>query len=390
MVLDRALATVPDSRNRALITELAYGYLRYKGRLDFVVDSFLSTPGRLPAKARNLLGLAAYELHFLDRVPDYATVSRAVDLARKNFGPGMSRLVNAVLRKVPGVDVDDPGFFQKDNPGRMLFWSRYYSCPHWLVKMWMQDFGQDLTHEYLRISLQKPATGIRLAPGMEDLELDSAWAVQRMGPSVLLRDNYPGLDDLEKKKLVFRQSFAGQKALWELGLKQWTSPVWDMCAGRGGKSLLMSTAGLSVWASDPDMSRLEGLAGLVRAQGQGMQVFAALGQKPPLKKRPKTILVDAPCSGLGVLGRRPDIKWKRTPGDVRYLSGLQKELLASAARFLPPDGEIVYLTCTLSRAENERQVEEFLLAHTDFEQLQTYMTPVEEGLGEFFFGIRMG
>ncbi|WP_291319295.1 transcription antitermination factor NusB [Desulfonatronospira sp.] len=388
MVLDRNLDPEMDPRDRSLATELAYGYLRYKGRLDFVLNCFLKSPARLSGGARALMGLAAYEIFFLERIPDYAAVSRAVALARKKFGARMSSLVNAVLRKCCRVDASDPDFFSQDNPGEVLFLSRFYSCPEWMVKLWQKDYGSDKARVYLKQSLQKPAAGVRLAPGADTGSLDEHYVVQRIGPSVHLRDNYPDLEDLERKKKVVRQSFSGQKALWELGLGQWKSPVWDMCAGRGGKTMLMSSQGLQIWASDTHRPRLAGLKKELQGQVQVL-IFAAQGQRPPLKKAPGTVLVDAPCTGLGVLSRRPDTKWKRSARDVPELSRIQKELLASAADILPRKGEIIYVTCTLTRQENQEQVKDFLKKHKDFKCLQTYGTGADEHLGEFFFGARL-
>ncbi len=388
MVLDRSLDPALAPRDRALITELVYGYLRYKGRLDYVLESFLKSPGKLPGGLKILMGLAAYEIYFLDRIPDYAAVSRAVALARKRFGSRMSSLVNAVLRKCPGVDAFDPDFYRRDKPGDIIFLSRFYSSPEWIVQMWRKDYGADIARKYLKQSLQKPATGIRLAPGADAGSLDASYVVQRMGPSVLVRDHYPGLEDLEREKKVFRQSFAGQKTLWELGLGAWRSPVWDMCAGRGGKTMLMSSQGMQVWASDTYLPRLAGLKKGFLEQGKTL-VFAAQGQKPPLKKTPSTVLVDAPCTGLGVLSRRPDSKWKRSPQDVLDLSHVQKGLFASAAGILLRDSELIYVTCTLSRQENQEQVADFLDTHQDFECVQTYDTGLDENLGEFFFGVRL-
>ncbi len=389
MVLDRNMDPGLDPRDKGLITELAYGYLRYKGRLDFVVSSFLSNPGRLPPRLKVLMGLAAYELFFLKRIPEYATVSSAVNLARKEFGPRMASLVNAVLRQTVGVNCFDPGFYRRDKPDEAVFLSRFYSCPEWIIRMWIKDYGARAALKYLRQSLQKPLPGFRIAPGVDEGALSGLRVAQKIGSSVLIAEGKPRLDELEKKGLIFRQSFAGQKAMWELGLGQWPSPVWDMCAGRGGKALLLSTQDLDVWASDPHLHRLTGLKRLAVEQKQDIKVFAARGQDLPLKKNPATVLVDAPCTGLGVLGRRPDTKWKRKSVDVRALKKNQQELLEASADVLSSGGMLIYLTCTLSRAENEDQVERFLNAHQDFELIRLYTTDPAEEPGEFFFGVSM-
>ena len=389
MVLDKSIDQELDPRDKGLITELAYGYLRYKERLDFVVRSFLSNPGRLPAKLKILIGLAAYEVFFLQRIPEYATVSSAVNLARKEFGPRMASLVNAVLRQAAGVNFFDPGFYRRDKPDKAVFLSRFYSCPEWIVRLWIKDYGTSVSLKYLRQSLQKPLPGFRIAPGVEEGALSGLNLAHKIGSSILIADASPELDELEKKGLIFRQSFAGQKAMWELGLGRWPSPVWDMCAGRGGKALLLSTQGLDVWASDPHLQRLTGLKRLALEQKQDINVFAARGQDLPLKKSPATVLIDAPCTGLGVLGRRPDTKWKRRSSDVSALKKIQQELLEASADVLPSGGMLVYLTCTLNREENEDQVEGFLNVHQDFELIRSYTTDPEEEPGEFFFGVSM-
>lgn len=388
-VLDRTLKKIPDPRDKSLVTELSYGYLRYRGRMDFAVAWFLSAPRKLPFKLKTMMGLAAYELFFLDRVPSYATISRTVDLGKHRFGSKMGSLINAVLRQVTSVDVQDPGFFQRDHPSDLDFCSRFYSCPKWIVKTWFKDYGREQAIRYLEQSLKKPPLGLRLAPGAGDPDLDNSLFLERRGPSLCLSQEHPEVSRWEEQGLAFRQSFAGQKALWETGMTTWPSPVWDACAGRGGKALLMESQGLKIWASDYHLPRLQGLVQQIREQGRDISVFAARGEEPPLQAAPGTVLLDVPCTGLGVLSRRPDIKWKRTPKEMNLMLGTQKALLDAAARILPGGGELIYMTCTLSRAENETQMEHFLSRHKDFELIQTYLTDPAENLGEFFFAARM-
>ena len=384
-VLDRELELNDDQRNKALITEIVYGYLRYRARIDYVVNLFLSKPQKLPFKLKILLGLAGYEIHFLDRVPDYASVSRAVDLSRRIFGRRMSGLINAVLRKVLKVDLFDEQIYKADNPGEIRFWSRYYSCPEWIVKMWKQSYGSQLCLEYLSQSLGKPPLGLREGRGwygstsMQHVEM-------RLGNSVLIKKDVPDMDKYLQADRVFRQSFAGQQALHKLGMKEWKGPVWDMCAGSGGKSLLMLDQGLKVYSSDVSIRRLKRCSKLSRDYDTFSHVFAASGKFPPLKNNPPTILIDAPCSGLGVLSRRPDIKWKRKPVDIDRLSITQTALLSSAASMVGNHGRIVYLTCTLCKNENERRINDFLYKHNNFTLENTFQTDPGQELREFFYG----
>ena len=385
--LDRELQNVCDSRDKALITEMVYGYLRFKGRIDFVLSLFLDNPDRLPHGLKILLGLAGYELFFLNRVPDYATVSGAVDLSKRLYGRTLSGLVNAVLRKASCVDIFSENTFKNDSPDEILFWSRFYSCPRWIVKMWKKAYKKDLCLKYLEQSLDKPPSGVRESRGNFGLIANPEHVALRLKNSVLIKGNYPDLDRYLMEGRIFRQSFAGQQAMYELGMKNWRGPVWDMCAGSGGKTFLMLDRDLDVYSSDPSLKRLKNLKELGRSYPGATRIFAASGESAPLKSAPATILIDAPCTGLGVLSRRPDIKWKRHPKDVGRLALIQTELLNGASSVLNEQGRIVYLTCTLSPDENERRINDFLYEHKDFILEKTFQTDTRQELKEFFYGV---
>lgn len=385
-VLDNELVNISDARDRGFVTEVVYGYLRYKGRLDFLVDSHLDKPGKLPIKLRLLLGLAGYELFFLDRVPDYATVSCAVDLCRKLSNQKMTPLVNALLRKIALKDIHSFNTFRKDKPSDVVFWSRFYSCPLWIVKSLNKAYGAEMCLSYLKQTLEKPPLGLRAVSGFPEISGQDEFVLQKMGNSLLLRDGSPEIESLIQQGRFFRQSFAGQQAMRELGMNQWSQPVWDMCAGSGGKTLLMLDQGLDVYSSDVSFRRLRNLSSISKKFGYESLIFAASGTHLPLKNYPGTILIDAPCSGLGVLSRRPDIKWKRSPSDVARLARIQTSLLDSAARSVQSGGRIVYITCTVGKKENETKAHDFLYKHKDFSLEKMYQTDLNQGLNEFFFG----
>lgn len=384
--LDLELNYIPHQRDKALITEMVYGYLRFKGRIDFVINLFLDNPEKLPPGLKILLGLAGYELFFLDRVPDYAAVSRAVDSTARLFGRKLSGLTNAVLRKALKVDIFSESTFNKDSPGEAVFWSRYYSCPLWIIKIWKKAYGRELCLEYLRQSLDRPPLGLRAGKKFPERMSESPVAVQRIENSLLVSGMTPGIDKCLREKMVFRQSFAGQQAMFELGMKDWAWPVWDMCAGSGGKTFLMLDLGMEVYSSDISPKRLKNLKQTSKACASPSLVFAASGHKPPFKNSPGTILIDAPCTGLGVLSRRPDIKWKRRPLDMEKLTRTQAGLLRSAAGISAKQGRIVYLTCTLTKDENERRVNDFLYEHKDFVLEKIFQTDIRQNLKETFFG----
>jgi 16S rRNA (cytosine967-C5)-methyltransferase len=281
----------------------------------------------------------------------------------------------------------------------VTFLSRFYSCPQWIVDRWLRDYGETACLEYLRRSLQEPFLGLRVNRSLpehetllETLRTDPgcvascpSGAAFEPGPAV-------PLEALERKGLLSRQSFAVQSMLFALGHADWPQPVWDACAGRGGKACFLMEQGLAgVWASDANRGKLLGLRQEAdRLHLQQPLVFAAdAANALPLRRSPGTILLDVPCSGLGVLSRRPDIKWKRHPGDVDRLIQVQAAMLEQAYEALQPGGCIVYMTCTLHSEENERRVEEFSSRHAGgVSVLDMRQTERESGSREFFFAAK--
>jgi 16S rRNA (cytosine967-C5)-methyltransferase len=396
--LDRALgSSSPSEADRRLATELVYGYLRFKGRIDYLLSLFLQ-PRKTPHEAMRILGLAAYEMLFLDRVPVYASVSWAVDAVRTATGQGVAKMANAVLRRIAelGGSAHDPALFRKDSPTPETFLSRFFSAPPWLVSLWIAAYGRENTEQLLEASLSAPPLGVRVnarQPGaselLEWLHASSA-CVESTGFGLALNGPTDRLHDLLASGLVSRQSLAAQEALLALDPDSWPAPIWDGCAGRGGKTFLLAERSLPVWASDINLRRLKGMRSEGKRLGIDLPCFAGSATEPPLKRAPGSVLLDAPCSGLGVISRRPDIRWKRTPADIPALVELQARMLIAAHDLLPPGGLIAYLTCTLNPAENEQQIERILHARTDTVLVSTFRTNPASPLKEFFFAALLG
>lgn len=399
--LDRVLADADGAEgDRTLCTELTYGYLRYKGRLDFLLLTRLDASKKLPAKVARTLGLALYEMLFLSRIPTYASVNWAVDAVRKDGGPGLAKLANGVLRSLSDLPAegDDPDLYREDNPPLELFLSRYYSCPKWIVTLWLNSFGRERTELLLQGSLRRPPVSLRVnmaKPEGADLlaELTRTTDCLEVNGSALALSRAPkNISELEQYGLVSRQSLAAQNALAALHPENWATPILDGCSGRGGKSLYLAEQGYGpIMASDVNMFRLRGL---LEEQGRldiRFPVFRASAAAPfPLQTMPGTILLDVPCSGLGVLSRRPDSKWKRTKRDLKDLERIQREILDNSWTHLPEGGKIVYLTCTMNPRENEEQVNAFLKRDPGAKLEREYRTPLDPVLGEFFYGAVIG
>jgi len=418
--LDTALMADPLSdRDAGLVTELVYGYCRLKGRADALLARFLDPKRRLPDEAQLALGLAAYEIIHLDRVPAYASVNWAVDWAKGYTRAHLSGLFNAVLRKVADMAhvarTITP--YRENAKDEIQALSRFYSCPEWIVALWLKEYPREEVARFLKAQARPPAVGLAVNPQALEGGADAAEALAHrladrlaahpacLGRSGLGLAFEPGTSlsalaaDLaltpEELSALYRQGFGAREALAALNPARWTAPVWDACAGRGGKTRLLLEAGLApVWASDIHQGRLNALSReLAPAVADGrLAVFRARADEPvelPGGARPATILLDAPCTGLGTLSRRPDIKWKRTPEDAVRLAATQAAMLRQAFAALAPGGALHYLTCTLNPDENQRQVSRFLEAEPTARLTATWATGPEVPTGEIFYSAQL-
>lgn len=301
-VLDRSGLAPAD---RALVTDVVYGVLRRRRSLDHLVDRYLTTGPPLPT--RTALRIGAYQL-LEERIPPHAAVSTAVDAA-----PARHRgLVNAVLRKVAAEGTAGARTWP-DDPTRL-------SYPDWLVDLTIADLGPD--------------------DGIAALE------AMNLAPEVTTRaDGY--VQDAASQELV-----EGIAALAGEGGRLAGIVGFDLCAAPGGKATALAALGASVVAMDHRPSRTRLLAGNVARLGAGVGVVTGDAVQPPMRSAiADVVLVDAPCSGLGVLRRRPDARWRLEPDAIARLAALQTRILVAAADLVAPGGHLVYSVCTFTRAE---------------------------------------
>ncbi len=317
-----------DSRDAGLANEIVFGSLRYQAQLDFLIRLFSDRePARLDPEVRIALRMGIYQLRYLERVPIHAAVAESVELVKRARKRSAAGFANAVLRKVHREPVEWPDR------------ATVLSHPEWLLERWDRQFGPAPTEKIARAFLVPPETWVRVtgqtAPGVE---LEST--------------DIPGCYRLVAGKAegMRIQDIGSQSIVPLLDLKPGQTFL-DLCAAPGGKTAQALETGVRAIACDIHFRRLAALRGL------GCRLVALDGTVSlPFHARFDRILVDAPCSGTGTLGRNPEIKWRIPASVFAELRVLQQKLLRNALDRLAPGGRLVYSTCSLEREENEEAV----------------------------------
>jgi 16S rRNA (cytosine967-C5)-methyltransferase len=349
-----------DARSRAFASFLALGTVQHLRTLDTAIELAADrSPDRLERPLLHALRLGAFQILFAGSVPDRAAVSETVELVRSIVGPRATGLANAVLRRLAA---DGPAWLAALPEGTPAEAGLRHSLPDWICDLWFRAYGPRRALELCR-GANIPARAVlrpnplRAAAGEVEallaslevpFELDAATgAVIVTGPFDLASS------ELFARGLVVAQSLSSI-AVVQLVDARPGEHVLDLCAAPGGKTAGLAASGARVTAVESNTARAAALrTTLDRLGAEAVEVVEGDGRAfagGPFD----AVLVDAPCTGLGVLNGRPDSRWRRTPSDVEALALLQTELVAHARELLAPAGRLIYATCTLSPDENER------------------------------------
>jgi 16S rRNA (cytosine967-C5)-methyltransferase len=366
-----------SNADKSLLAELVHGVMRWQGRLDWLLNRFThGNFSKSEINVKNALRVALYQILFLDKVPQYAIVNEAVEFIKKIRGPKMADLVNAVLRNIlRNLDNIRYPTMEEDALQHLTI---YYSHPVWMVKRWLTRFSPAELDKMLAANNEIPSLSLRINKLKIDppsfLAMLDAQAIPYQGSAFI--DYFIKVKSLSKISQMesFRLGYFSiqdeSAALPVLLLSpQPGERIIDLCAAPGGKTTLlgemMKNSG-EIVAVDKYEHKLNmvktscerlGITNVQLTVGDSFQI-----ELPPARK----IIVDAPCSGLGVLRKKPDIKWKRQLEDIPRLVSQQERLLENAAKLLEPGGVLVYSTCTIEPEENEQVVQSFLAKHPEF------------------------
>lgn len=370
-------------RDRRFITELVYGTVKAKGTLDWLLSQLSSRPlNKIDKVILNILRMGLYQLFYLDKVPASAACNESTELAKAAGHIGTAKFVNGILRSAVRSREAGTIVFPKyeDKPALNLALTEFH--PEWLIKRWLQQFGAEETKALCRYDNLPPVLSLRantLKTTREALLADlraagfEAEASQWCDEGIVCSKTV-GLNALLEKypDAFYMQDESSMLVAHAANLKPGMT-VLDLCAAPGGKTThlaqLMQNEG-KIYACDIHQHKMKLIE--ENANRLGIEIVKTVLQdaavfKPEWSAAFDCVLVDAPCSGLGVLRRRAEARWRKSQKDLQVFPPLQKAILQNAARYVKPGGTLVYSTCTLEEAENGELTKAFLASHPDFE-----------------------
>lgn len=366
--------------DKAFITDIVYGTLKWRLTIDYIIGKFSSIKmKKLSPWILNVLRLGIYQLVFTDKIPVSAAVNESVKLAKRYGHAASSGFVNAVLRNIArnkdGFQYPDR---KKDPVG---FLSVKYSHPEWMVRDWFNRYGEEFTEGLLISNNKIPPFTVRVntlktsKKELADKLRDDGFEVEdsKYIEDALIIKNPSSVQNMDAFiKGYFQVQDESSMLVGKVLDPKPEEFVLDVCSAPGGKSThiaqLMNNKG-TVIARDVHEHKIRLIGDAKRRLGLNIikaEVFDATILDEESVGKADRVLVDAPCTGLGILRRKPDIKWARNTGDKEEIVRLQEKILDTSSKYVKPGGVLVYSTCTIEPEENQQVVERFILGNKEF------------------------
>jgi 16S rRNA (cytosine967-C5)-methyltransferase len=383
-----------------LLTELTYGTLQRKMTLAYFIKPFLRNASKIESWVMNLLMLTLYQMMYLDKIPDRAAIYEAVEIAKKRGHKGISSMVNGVLRSIQREGL--PDLTEIADPVQRI--SIETSHPEWIVRKWVDQFGFEKTKKMCEINLTAPVQTARVNMVKTTREecmarLEEEGFMVEKSPIIheairALKGNLAS-SSVFKEGLMTIQDESSMLVAYALNAGE-NESILDACAAPGGKSThiaeKMNNTGevISLDLHEHKVKLIQENAdrlGLDNIQARSMD-SRKIREHYQIESFDK-ILLDAPCSGLGVMRRKPDMKYTKKEQDLIQLSSIQKDLLKSVSPLLKKSGVLVYSTCTVDKEENENTIKVFLEENPQFEGDPTFKERMPVAIQPFITGYEL-
>ena len=362
-----------NEKDRALVTELVYGTIRRKKTLDMIISNYIKDISLMDERVLNILRMAIYQMHFLDKVPEFAACNEAVELA-KQISVQDSKLVNGILRSYT-KNPDDMDV--KDKIDRLVY---QYSYEPWFIRMVYKQYGEENGRKILSGLNATPKVTVRVNASKADYD-EVYEKLEELGydveegyacPEAIIIKGGSSIENNElfKEGLITVQDESAMLVSPILDLKEGDIAL-DLCAAPGGKTthiaeLLEGTG--KVHAFDLHENKLSLINENLERLGLNnveVDVMDATKLDPKYVAYADKVLIDVPCSGLGIIRKKPEIKWNKSRKSLKDLVPTQREIMENAWAYLKNGGTMIYSTCTLNTEENQDNIEWFLNKHKD-------------------------
>lgn len=381
-----------DERDKAFVCNLVYGTLDRLILIDYNLGLYLNQPvKKLKPELHTILRMGTYQLLFMDKVPSRAAVNESVNLAKVNKSAFAASLVNAVLRRVSDNGVQLPGGGENSTE----YLAVKYSCPEWIIELWADAYGIENAVALAEKALEAAPVVIRVNTTKTTPDelinklADEGVTAEKSDiiPNALIISNTGSVEELEayKEGLFHAQDIASQLCCMALDAKEGET-VFDLCAAPGGKTFTiaenMNNTGI-VRSFDIYQSRVE----LIKSGAERLgldNVYTYLSDASIFNENygfADKVLCDVPCSGLGIIRRKPEIRFKKK-SEIDGLPEIQYRILCNAVKYLKDGGRLVYSTCTLNPQENSQVCDRFLSEHPEFSAVEVHPDLPRYGEGD--------
>ncbi len=393
-----------EKQDRAFLSRLVEGTIERIITLDYILNQFSSVPTeKMKPVIRNILRLSLYQILYMDGVPESAACNEAVKLAEKKGFKNLKGFVNGILRTIERRK--DSIQYPDEKKEGTWYLSVFYSTPEWIIKQWIEQYGIEKARKMLEVSY-KEERGISVRCNIEKrtkeeirqmLEKEGVVVEECSYPDYALRiSGYDYLEGLEafREGFISVQDINSMMAAEKCGVKKGDF-VLDVCAAPGGKSIHIAeklNATGHVEARDLSKNKVNFIQENI--ERSGLKNIEAVVQDALIltkkdENRADIVIADLPCSGLGVIGKKNDLKYKMTEETQKELKQLQQKILSVVWRYVKKGGILFYSTCTVNKKENEENTEWFLKEYPfELEESRTFLQGIDDGDGFYFARFR--